>query len=124
MKRKITLLEVIPIVKYWQQVLGLTNWKISLIKTNKKEYSIRRDYCYLRALISVGKLDDNSLLEEYIIHELLHIPVGLINHHLYRVRNRLTPEERRRLVEAEEQIVETLARSFLRLRRMVKYSEK
>ncbi len=110
---------VISRVQHWQRMLGLMNWRLAVKPTKKKKYSIQRDFCYQRAIISVGEIGDEPM-DEFVCHELLHLVVGEITHLLKLIDNRLTHQEKELFHEAEERTIEVLIRAIHRIMKEVR----
>jgi len=114
-------LEIERVIRKWGHLLGLTNWKIFVKKVkNPNGAEVAVDYVYLRAKVWLHDSIPIEEIEEYLLHELLHIVIGY-HYRKYVMEmyeaGRISGEELKFIRMGEEGLVETLVRAFLAVER-------
>ena len=103
-------------VRRWQEILHLKDWDIEVEFRNhahKRGAMIQPDFRYKKARIIV--FNHHLFVEEYILHELLHLVVGEFMFLLsFFVEDKLTQQEKNLLAISEDQLVEKLTRILLK----------
>jgi len=103
-------------VRRWQEILHLKDWDIEVEFRNhahKRGAMIQPDFRYKKARIIV--FNHHLFVEEYILHELLHLVVGEFIFLLsFFVEDKLSQQEKNLLAISEDQLVEKLTRILLK----------
>jgi len=106
---------VFLIIEKWKYLLNLQDWRIEVQfrKRGQKGAQIYPDYRYREAIIVICGKD--IPLEEYILHELLHLVVGEMTELIFEfLEERITVQEENLILFEEDRLVEKLTRLFLK----------
>jgi len=116
------------LVRYWQEILQLQEWKIEVevipaehISGDRLLADIDRDYSMLHATLTIASQRDPAELSSTVLHELLHLVLaGLVTQHRYIAG--LLGTEAEQLANKEEQteqerIVRKLERAIRKLQK-------
>ena len=106
---------VFLIIEKWKDFLNLRDWKIEVQfkKRGQRGVKIYPDYRYREAIIVICGKD--LPLEEYILHELLHLVVGEMTDLIFEYfKERMTFQEENLILFEEDRLVEKLTRLFLK----------
>jgi len=120
------------ILKYWQKILRLDNWKIKVVTgahlhPKEKWGEIKIIGNIFRAEMHISTLCPEEDLREVIIHELLHLLTFPLRQFFYKTLEQLTRPSEGKIIADEvtskdEELLGNLALSFLEMneRRMPK----
>ncbi len=101
---------VIDLFQVWIAKLGLQQWGIELI-FHREACQVQTNTPYKQALIHFNIVDlDESELEEYVIHELLHIFLSDYRWWVRKILERITPQEADIFNDIDEGITDALMR--------------
>lgn len=113
---RMTEIKALKLVKKWQEILALQDWVIIVFFKNKsksKGASISPNYRYRKATLTIYNHQLN--LEEYVLHELLHLIVGEYTALVFGLlQDRMTSQEASILNREEDRVVEKLTQIILR----------
>jgi hypothetical protein len=108
--------QIEELVRRWQDRLNLNDWNIQVVvigHPNRKGAVIYPDFRYRKARLVV--YDSRLNLEEYVLHELMHLVVGEFSNLVVRIlKDRMTTQEQDLLGHEEDRLVEKLTWMLLR----------
>lgn len=117
----VTLARAIIFLTTWRHIFALDDWEISVATTHfgeEKAAEVQANFTYKRALITVADDIDPDYLPHALIHELLHIRLGMIREMaktMLKDDKRLTYERDYLLLFEEERTVEVMTNIIERL---------
>jgi len=117
-------------IRKWKKILRLQDWEIRVQIVSpeviEKGYiaDVSANYVYLQALIRISSDAKVEWFDSIISHELLHIRIGVIRDKIRYLGNRITQQEYKIIMEAEENVVETLSRILCELFKVDNYHSK
>jgi hypothetical protein len=118
--------KVEKLIRQWQEILHLNDWQIEVQVRNrpsKRGAIVFPDFRYRKATITV--YNHHLFVEEYILHELLHLVVGDFTNLLSLLaENKLSNQEKQLLLFSEDQLVEKLTNILLEVRNRAGATEK
>ncbi len=100
-------------LQIWMGKLGLHDWGIELV-FHKESCQVQTNIPYKQATIYFNTDIDEDELEEYALHELLHIRLSGYRWFIKKLLNRITPNEADIFNDIDEGVTDTLTRVLLR----------